>query len=142
MIDDQDHLLAALERLNEAIGAGMARRIASLPVGLRGSQGRILNLISDQGTRPTELAAGAWITKQAMGKRIKDLADRGLVTLDPDPADRRAVLVRRTPEGDRVRDLTRRLIADLEGELAAQVGARRYRAFREVLDELAGRDAS
>lgn len=139
MVDDQDHLLAALERLNETIGDGMARRLGSLGVELRASQGRILNLISDKGTRPTELATGAWITKQAMGKRIQDLADRGLVRLAPDPVDRRAILVHRTPEGDRVRDLTRRQIDDLEHELASRVGDRRYRQFRKVLNELGTR---
>ena len=56
--------------------------------------------------------------------------------LDPDPTDRRAVLVRRTPAGDEARDLTEAAIADLERELAAAVGAERYRAFRATLDDL------
>jgi DNA-binding MarR family transcriptional regulator len=136
MVDDQQHLLAALERLNETIGSGMARRLGSLGVELRASQGRILSLIADEGTRPTELAAGAWISKQAIGKRVQDLADRGLVVLTPDPADRRAVLVRRTSDGDRVLALVSQQIEDLEHELAARVGEHRYRQFRKVLDEL------
>jgi DNA-binding MarR family transcriptional regulator len=138
VVDDHrpDHLLAALERLDLRIGAGLARRIDASGLRLRGSEGRILGLIAPGGSRPTDLAAGAWISKQAVGKRIQDLADRGLVRLDPDPTDRRAVLVRRTPAGDDVRDVTEAAIADLERELAAAVGPERYRAFRATLDDL------
>ena len=143
MVDDPgarvpppDHLLASLESLNDRIGRGMGRRIEASGLRLRGSEGRILNLVSPDGTRPTALAEGAWITKQAIGKRIRDLEARGLVRLTPDPTDARAVLVHLTPAGERARATIVDQIADLEGEFAAQVGSRRYRQFREVLDDL------
>jgi DNA-binding MarR family transcriptional regulator len=131
------HILAGLDGLNQRIGVGLARRIGSAAPTLRGSQGRILSLIGPDGTRPTVLADGWSITKQAMGKRIQDLEARGLVTVEPDPSDGRAVVVRRTPEGDRVKELIAAQIADLEHELAQLVGAQRYAEFRSVLDELA-----
>lgn len=141
MVDDigsgPQHLLAMLDRLNTRIGAGMAERLTGSPV-RRGSEGRILSLVSAHGSRPTDLAAGAWITKQAVGKRIQGLAERGLVRLEPDPDDGRAVLVHRTPAGERAKAYLEEQIADLEDELAARVGKRRYREFRAVLDELAG----
>lgn len=103
---------------------------------LRGSEGRVLGLIEPDGTRPTSLAEGTWITKQAVGKRIRDLEERGLVTVRPDPADGRAVRVHKTPEGERVKAATEQRIAALERDLAAEVGEHRYRIFRQVLDEL------
>jgi DNA-binding MarR family transcriptional regulator len=131
------HLLAGLDGLQQRIGAGLARRIGPAQPALRGSQGRILSLIGPRGTRPTVLADGSWITKQAIGKRVQDLATRGLVTVEPDPTDGRAVVVRRTGEGDRLKILIEEQIADLEQEFADLVGPERYAAFRSVLDELA-----
>ena len=145
MIDDSrapvgttvPHLLAGVEGLHVRIGAGLTRRLSPVVPTLRGSQGRILSLIGPEGTRPTVLADGSSITKQAMGKRIHDLQARGLVSVEPDPTDGRAVVVRRTREGDRVKALIEEQIADLEREFVDLVGASRYEAFRAVLDELA-----
>jgi DNA-binding MarR family transcriptional regulator len=139
MVDDQRksmrHLLAGLGGLDQRIGAGLARRMRGQPI-LRGSEGRILDLIGADGTRPSVLAEGAWISKQAIGKRIHDLEARGLVTLEPDPLDGRAVIVRRTAEGDRIRMFALEQIADLEREFADLVGVDRYDVFRSVLEEL------
>lgn len=142
MVDDilipVPHLLAGLDGVQRRIGDGLSARIrAGTTAAIRGSEGRILNLIGPNGTRPTVLADGAWITKQAIGKRIHDLEARGLVTVDPDPHDGRAVLVRRTAEGDRRIAFALAQIADVEREFAELVGVERYRQFREVLDELA-----
>jgi DNA-binding MarR family transcriptional regulator len=130
------HLLEALERLNDRVGDGMRARAESDGIQLRGSEARILDLIGPSGTRPTELAAGAWISKQAITKRISGLEARGLVRLEPDPADGRAVLVHLTADGERLRDRALDLIADLEDELAEGIGRDRYRTFRAMLDEL------
>lgn len=100
---------------------------------------RHLSLLPREGARPSALAEG-WISKQAVSKRIQEMAAAGLVSIEPDPDDRRATIVRRTTEGDRVRSLAHAAIADIEATLAGEVGAERYRVFREVLDELAARD--
>lgn len=132
------HLLAGLEALTRRVGDGLGRRLHPLGIELRGSHGRLLNLLAARGTRPSVLADGGWSSKQAVGKRIQELAAVGLVTVEPDPTDGRASIVRRTPEGDRVLRAVLAQIADLEAELRGQVGARRYETFRSVLDELAG----
>lgn len=130
------HLLAALDTFQTRVSAGLQARADSVGVRLRGSHGRILHLLDPAGTRPSQLAEG-WISKQAVGMRIKELERMGLVVVEPDPADRRATLVRRTPEGERVRDRTSAVAVDIERELREQVGAGRYDTFRSVLDELA-----
>lgn len=114
----------------------MARHAAAVE-GLRGSHGRILDLIAPGGTRPSALAEGATISKQAVSQRIRELEERGWVQLRPDPSDGRALLVHRTSEGDDVRRQLRAAIRALESEWADAVGAGRYAAFRSVLDELA-----
>jgi DNA-binding MarR family transcriptional regulator len=132
------HLLAGLEVIQRRLGHELRRRFAGGHLVLRGSEGRILDLVEPAGSRPTALADGAWISKQAIGKRIQDLEARGLVRLGPDPSDGRAVLVHRTDDGERARAYIRSQISQLEEDLGAQVGPERYRVFREVLDELAG----
>ena len=105
---------------------------------MRGSHGRLLDLIAEEGTRPSALAEGAWITKQAVGKRLRELEERGWVVLSPDPADRRAVVARRTPAGDRVRAAARRAITAMEDGWGEAVAPERYATFRAVLAELGG----
>jgi DNA-binding MarR family transcriptional regulator len=51
------------------------------------------------GTRLTDLARRAGMTKQAMGQIIDDLEELGYVERRPDPADRRAKIVRLTATG-------------------------------------------
>lgn len=106
---------------------------------LRGSEGRILGLIEPDGTRPTSLAEGSWITKQAIGKRVRELEERGLVAVRPDPDDGRAVRVHRTTKGEGVKATTELRVAELERAFADEVGEDRYRTFCEVLDELGRR---
>ena len=103
---------------------------------MRASHARLLHLVPPEGARPSELAQG-WISKQAVGQRLREMVEGGLVTVEPDPHDGRASVVRRTPEGDRTLTLVLRELAELEVELAREVGERRYRTFRAVLDELA-----
>ena len=130
-------MLADIEGLQRRTDADLSRHLAPARAhGLRGSYGRILGLIPDDGTRPSTLAEGAWITKQSVGQRVRELEERGWVTIEPDPTDGRAQIVRRTAEGDRMRQVTEAGIAAMEQEWADAVGAERYRIFREVVEEL------
>ncbi len=103
---------------------------------MRASHARLLHLVPPEGSRPSELAQG-WISKQAVGKRIQEMVGAGLLTVEPDPHDGRASIVRRTAEGDRTLALILQESAGLEAELATLVGEQRYQTFRAVLDELA-----
>jgi DNA-binding MarR family transcriptional regulator len=104
--------------------------------GLRGSIGRILSLVPPEGARQTALADGAWITKQSLGDRIREMEELGWVTTDADPTDGRARVVHRTARGDRVLAAIDDTIAAMERKWALQVGADRYDVFRSVLAEL------
>ena len=137
LVDELDHILAMLEGLNRRIGRDLGRVITDAPPGMRGSYGRLLNLIGPEGTRPTLLADGAAISKQAVGMRLREMIERGWVASEPDPTDGRATVVRLTAEGRRLRDQMLTGIEKVEREWAATVGPRRYATFRAVLDELA-----
>lgn len=132
---DDAHLLATMSMVQRRLGQLMAERTATHEVVGRASHARLLQLVPPEGARPSELAEG-WISKQAVSKRIQEMADAGLVTVSPDSSDGRATVVRRTQEGDRCLSLILNELAELEAEVAQHVGERRYRTFRTVLNEL------
>lgn len=138
MVDDLDerHVFAALEQLRRRAEQDMARLTASITQPLRGSHGRLLALIPEKGIRPSEIAADAWITKQAVGTRLREMEDLGWVKTYPDPDDGRAVIVKRTAAGTRIRRAALRAIRSLEAQWAEAVGPDRYETFRAVLDDL------
>jgi DNA-binding MarR family transcriptional regulator len=135
VVDQSPHLLVLLEGFQRRLEHEVSTRMRGTGI-LRGSEGRILGLIGPGGSRPTTLAEGSWITKQAIGKRIRDLEERGLVVVRPDPDDARAVRVHRTAKGDRAKAATEARVAELEAAFAAEIGAERWRTFRAALDQL------
>src|ERR1700710_2491248 len=66
------------------------------------AQARIAARIGPHGTRVSELAEQARVTKQTAGFLVEQLEAAGYVERVPDPADRRARLVRLTARADRV----------------------------------------
>lgn len=104
---------------------------------LRQSHFRVIAMVSPDGVTITELAERVGMTKQGCGQFVRTLSGSGFLDTRPDPSDGRVRLVHRTPEGDRVIQSVRRRTEELEEEWRAQVGPRRYRTFRAVLEELA-----
>lgn len=141
MVDHHDgthgssHLLATIAEVERRLGPELRARMALHDVAMRPSHARLLHLVPPEGARPSELSEG-WISKQAVGKRIQEMVGAGLLTVEPDPHDGRASIVRRTADGARILALILQESANLETELAASVGEQRYRTFRAVLDEL------
>ena len=74
------------------------------------------------GTRLTELAQKAGMSKQAMGDLVDQCEAWGLVTRDPDPRDARARLVQFTPTGLLWLQAFREAVAQAEKEFRAEVG--------------------
>jgi DNA-binding MarR family transcriptional regulator len=75
-----------------------------------------------KGTRLTDLAQRAGMTKQAMGDLVDQCAAWGLVTRDPDPRDARARIVQFTPTGLAWLQAFRDAVAQAEREFRAEVG--------------------
>ena len=104
---------------------------------LRASQASlVLNVDRRFGTRLTELARRAGVTKQAMMIVVDDLEVRGLVRRTPDPEDGRAKVVRLTARGRTFAAECRRAVAAVEARTRRTLGGRRYEGLREALDLL------
>jgi DNA-binding MarR family transcriptional regulator len=104
---------------------------------LRASQASLLlNVDRRAGTRLTELARRAGVTKQAMMVVVDELEVRGLVRRTPDPDDGRAKVVRLTARGRTLVAECRRAVAAVEARTRRTLGGRRYEGLREALDLL------
>ena len=105
---------------------------------LRMSHVRVLAAVPPEGVNVTELARHAGMTKQGCGQFVTQLSATGHMRTAPDPADGRVRLVFRTTTGDRFMRDVYAALARIEGEFAAEVGARRFATFKKVMAELAG----
>ncbi|MFN2545624.1 MAG: MarR family winged helix-turn-helix transcriptional regulator [Actinomycetota bacterium] len=94
------------------------------------------------GTRLTELARRARMTKQGMMLLVDELEERGYVRRVPDPEDGRAKIVRLTARGRNYVAEARRAMAAVESRARRQLGWRRFAAFRTALEELVGEEPS
>jgi DNA-binding MarR family transcriptional regulator len=115
---DVEPLEVAGRLLRSAAYLGRAIDEALRPLGLSFGDFDVINTLRRRGepagTNPKALAASALITSGAMTSRLDRLERAGLVERNPDPADRRAILVRLTPAGEEraIRALTVVLAAD------------------------------
>lgn len=75
-----------------------------------------------EGTRLTDLAAKAGMSKQAMGDLVNQCEAWGLVTREADPRDARARLVQFTPTGLLWLQAFREAVSQAEREFRAEVG--------------------
>ncbi|UFW92045.1 winged helix DNA-binding protein (plasmid) [Bradyrhizobium barranii] len=75
-----------------------------------------------EGTRLTELARRASMSKQAMGELVDQCAELGLVDRAADPDDRRVRIIRFTPAGLDWLDTFRDAVDVAEHEMRAELG--------------------
>lgn len=103
---------------------------------IRAPHGNVFQYLDDEGTSTSELARRAQVTKQSMAELVAYLERHGYVERVPDPRDRRARLVRATARGREVYAVAREVIAEIEREWTALLGAAKMRQLRELLEEL------
>jgi DNA-binding MarR family transcriptional regulator len=91
---------------------------------------------TSHGTRVSDLAEQARVTKQSAGFLVEQLETAGYVERVPDPADRRARLVRLTSRADRVVETADAEVERVLAEWADHVGVDRLRQVHETLLDL------
>ncbi|HEX2073812.1 MAG TPA: MarR family transcriptional regulator [Geodermatophilus sp.] len=100
------------------------------------AQARVMQRIGPEGTRLTELAEAAQVTKQTASFLVDQLERAGYVRRAPDPSDARARLVRIAERGAAVQPVAAAVVAEVEAEWRAHLGERRWRQLREALTRL------
>jgi DNA-binding MarR family transcriptional regulator len=102
------------------------------------AQARVMQRIGPAGTRLTELADAAQVTKQTVGYLVDQLERAGYVRRTPDPSDARARLVRVAERGLATQPIAAAVVAEVEAEWRAHLGPRRWDQLRDALSRLRG----
>ena len=100
------------------------------------AQMKIVQRIGPEGTRLTELAEQAQVTKQTAGFLVDQLEKGGWVERVPDPSDRRARLVRIAARGREAMPVAAAAVAEAEAMWEAHLGTQRMSQLRGILGEL------
>jgi DNA-binding MarR family transcriptional regulator len=98
----------------------------------------VLRYPGPHGRRPSDLASELGMSKQAVNYLLGALERAGYVRRADDPDDRRSRRVELTDRGEAVRQTIRATVADIEQELARELGDRAFAQLRSLLVELNG----
>jgi DNA-binding MarR family transcriptional regulator len=100
------------------------------------AQARVLERVGEGGTRLTDLAAAAQVTKQTASFLVDQLERAGYVRRTPDPTDARARLVRLGERAVEAQPVAQAVVQGIEDEWRAHLGERRWAQLRDALTRL------
>lgn len=118
---------------NELVNKGLVERGFG---DFRPAHGTIGQHIADRGSRVTDLARLAQVTKPTVVYLVDDLERLGYVKRVPDPSDGRAKLVCLTERGTRAQQAAREIVAEIEQDWSQLLGPRDFAVLRELLERL------
>ena len=100
------------------------------------AQARLAQRIADEGSRLTELAESAQVTKQTASLLVAALEREGLVERVPDPEDGRSKLIRFTERGRAASQHAMGIVMDVEREWSEHLGPEGAGQLRDGLLQL------
>ena len=131
-------LPALLEEVKGLIVEEMQERLAAEGhPDIRPGHGCVFRFVDrERGSRLTELAEAAGLTKQAVGEVVADLERMGYLERVLDPEDGRAKIIRLTERGNEGCDTAQRLFAEIERRWADQVGEELLAGMRAAAERI------
>lgn len=100
------------------------------------AQARVFQRISPRGSRLTDLADQAQISKQSAGVMVDQLELLGYVRRVPDPTDGRARLIVVEGRGLQAVEVAEATLAEILAEWEAYLGTRNFALLQQILDQL------
>jgi DNA-binding MarR family transcriptional regulator len=135
--DERVHIGQLLVHLTRVFQTELyARLIAAGIEGARVPHTHVTAYIKADGSRLTDLATAARMTRPAMAELVDDLQRLGIVERRPDPTDRRAKLITLTEQGWEAMRTGHAIIAQLEAEYADLIGRERFETMRQAMQDL------
>lgn len=120
-----------------AVGRLLERLAEAGHPDIREGYGCVFGFIdSEHGSRLTDIAERAGLTKQAVGEAVSDLEQLGYLAREPDPLDKRAKIIKLSERGRDAYWTGRRLFAEIEQEWAEQLGGDLVAKLREAAEEI------
>ncbi len=105
--------------------------------GVRASHLAVVRNMEPDGTRISELARRAGMTKQAMGQLVRELETLRYVSLWQDPTDRRAKLVTYTETGQRLASDVADALSEVHSQFKTALGKGGAKDLRRLLGRVA-----
>src|SRR6185437_26741 len=128
-------MIGLLDAAFDAFASELERRVGDTAFrDIRITHGCVFGNIEPDGSRLTELAQRARMTKQSVGEVATELEQRGYLERVPDPSDGRAKIIRLTERGREAQALGRGIIDEIEREWAERYGVERVAALRDALE--------
>jgi DNA-binding MarR family transcriptional regulator len=100
------------------------------------AQCRVFQRVAPDGSRLTDLAEQAQMTKQSAGVMVDQLERLGYVRRAPDPADGRARLIVIEQRGRRAVDVAKATRDEILAEWKTYLGTRNFTLLQQILDQL------
>jgi DNA-binding MarR family transcriptional regulator len=100
------------------------------------SHGLVFQYMGENGSRITELALQAGMTKQSMSALVYQLEEYGYLKRRDDPQDARAVLFVFTAKGETLKNKAQQINYKFEKKWEAKLGVPEYQTFRNMILQL------
>jgi len=100
------------------------------------AQAKVFQRIDPDGSRLTELADAAQVTKQTAGFLVDQLERSGYVERVPDPTDARAKLIRIAERGAKAAAIAADVVAEVQAEWTDHLGHPHMGQLRRILTRL------
>jgi DNA-binding MarR family transcriptional regulator len=100
------------------------------------AQCRVFQRVAPDGSRLTDLADQAQMTKQSASVMVDQLERLGYVRRDPDPTDGRARLIVIEQRGRRAVEVAKTTLDQIYSEWKTYLGTRNFTLLHQILDQL------
>ena len=105
----------------------------TLPMGFT-----LLAINPEKGTPVTKIAPRMGMEPNSLSRLINSLESKGLIIRKKDKADKRQVFICLTEEGKHMRDLSYKVVFDLNNRLMREIDPQRMQVFLEVIAQVNG----
>ena len=120
-----------------ALERHLTRRLHELGFAeLRPAHYAVFQSLMPGGSRLTDLAGRAGMTKQSMGYLVDYLEEHGYLQRVPDAQDQRAAVIRVTAKAKKLDEAVEAVLEELHAAWAARMGKAKFRQLRELLGDL------
>jgi DNA-binding MarR family transcriptional regulator len=93
----------------------------------------VLRYPGPHGRRPSDVAAEAGMSKQAMNYLLRELEDLGYLVRRVDPEDKRSRRIELTDRGMAARDKLRTTVSAIENDMARELGPEEFAQLKTLL---------
>jgi DNA-binding MarR family transcriptional regulator len=132
-----EHLGWLLGRADLRFAEGVTRAMHERGfAGIRLVHIALIRNVDENGTRITDIARRAGMTKQATGQLVAEFVELGYIRVVNDPADGRVKIARYTAKGKRLLVAIVASIEATEDAVAAAIGTARLKGLKATLAEI------